>query len=79
MSSFKTYPLQAGRFVTAALIAALANLGTLYLTVAWWDIPYLIGAAIAFVAGFAVAFVLHKWWTFGERNRAAIPHQVRKL
>ncbi len=64
------------RFALAASLAAVVNLGTLYLVADVIGINYLIGSSIAFVAGFAVAFVLHKWWTFQEKSRENVPHQV---
>ena len=64
------------RFAIAASIAAVVNLGSLYLATDIAGIPYLAGSVIAFVAGFAVAFVLHKWWTFRERSRERVSRQV---
>lgn len=64
------------RFALAASLAAVVNLGTLYLAADVLGVPYVLGSAVAFVAGFVVAFALHKRWTFRDRGGERLPLQV---
>lgn len=56
------------RYIAAGGMGAVANLGVLYVLTEFLHVWYLFSSVIGVCSGFAVSFVLQKFWTF--RNMA---------
>ena len=63
-------------FLFSGGTAAVVDLGLLYILVDFFDIWYLLSAAIAFIVAFFVSFTLQKFVTFVEHSRDRIPKQL---
>lgn len=61
------------RFLISGMVAALTDLGLLYLLTEVAGIWYLISAVIAFLVAVVVSFTLQKLWTFKDYN---FNHQI---
>ncbi len=64
------------RFVCAGAAATGANLGVFFVSVRFLGIWYVAASVIAFLAAFAISFVLQKFWTFKDARTARLPHQA---
>ena len=56
------------RYLTAGSIAAVVDLGLLYIFTDLFLIHYLTSAVFAFLATFLVSFTLQKFWTFQDHS-----------
>ncbi len=60
---------QLGKYSGVGLFTLLINLGVTILLTEYVGIQYLISAAIGYVAGLMAGFFLHKFFTFGNKDK----------
>lgn len=56
------------RYIVSGGTAALTNLCLFFVLVHVLSVQYLIASALAFSAGIATSFILHKFWTFNNQE-----------
>lgn len=64
------------RFLLSGGTAFSTDIVLLYLFTDIFGVWYLASAIIAFIFAFFVSFILHKFWTFGDRSRDAMHMQM---
>jgi dolichol-phosphate mannosyltransferase len=64
------------RFLISGTCAALVNIATLYVFVAYVRLWYIPASVISFLVAFTCNFVLQKYWTFKSLDRQAIRRQL---
>ncbi|MEK7063624.1 MAG: GtrA family protein, partial [Patescibacteria group bacterium] len=66
------------RYVFSGGVAAASNILVLYLLVEFLEVYYLSASVIAFVCSIAVSFMLHKFLTFHDGERAGVHWQFAR-
>lgn len=64
------------KYVISGGTAAFFNIALLYVLTEYGHIYYLLSAAIAFIFGFTISFVLQKFWTFQNMQRIGVHRQL---
>lgn len=64
------------RYLISGSIAAVTNLGSLYLFVNVFHLWYIVASGISFVLTFIVSFVLQKFWTFNDPHLDILKRQI---
>ncbi len=76
-TQFKIYTrIRLIRFIISGGLSALTNLIFLYIFVDLLDIWYLLASSASFLIGFAVSFILQKYWAFENPSKERIHAQV---
>ena len=63
------------KFIIAGGIAAIIDLGVLYILTAYVGFHYLTSVALAFITAFIASFTLQKFWTFRDHSIQNIHQQ----
>jgi len=69
-------PHIAGKYLCAGTIGALSNVFSFYLLTRYLDMWYILSAVIAAFMGYAIAFLLQKYWTFGDYDHKKFTRQA---
>lgn len=64
------------RYIISGGIAAVVDLGALYIFVHWFHLQYLVSVVIAFIIAFVFSFLLQKFMTFREYSKKRIPKEA---
>lgn len=63
------------RFIVSGGVAAVIDLGVLYVLTAYVGFHYLTSVAVAFITAFIASFTLQKFWTFRDHSTENIHQQ----
>lgn len=66
------------RFCLSGFVSVGLSYATLYCLTEYARVWYMASAAVATVLNYTLNFLLHKFWTFGEKSMKAVPRQAGK-
>ncbi len=64
------------KFVVSGTVAAIVDLGVLYVFTDFFGVWYLVSAIMAFIFAFFTSFFLQKYWTFEDGGNKAVKKQM---
>lgn len=64
------------RYFVSGAAGAIANILVLYFLEGPFGFFYLYATVVSYVSGFLVAFLFHKYWTYGDNNHSRLPRQL---